>query len=67
VPPLSGVTAPHGTVPALLADADQAFQQANAALAAGNLGRYQTDVKQAEADVVAAEAESRSGHARPSG
>ncbi len=67
VPPLSGVSAPHGTVPALLADADQAFQQANAALAAGNLGRYQTDVKQAEADVVAAEAESRSGHARPSG
>jgi len=59
VPPISGVTTPHGTVPVLLSDAETAFQQANAALAAGNLGRYQVDVKQAEADVVAAEREAR--------
>lgn len=67
VPPSSGVTTPHGTVPTLLADAESAFQQANAALAAGNLGRYQTDVKQAEADVVAAEREARAGHKASSG
>lgn len=57
VPGGSGVTTPHGTVSALLGDAQAAFGRANAALAAGNLGRYQTDVKQAEADVVAAERE----------
>ncbi len=56
-PPTTGVTAPTGSVSVLLADAQRAFREADAALAAGNLGRYQTDVQQAQADVAAAERE----------
>lgn len=55
-PPTS--TAPSGSVRSLLAAAQQAFQQANKALAAGDLGQYQADIKQAEADVAAAERQS---------
>ncbi|MHB1929411.1 MAG: UPF0182 family protein [Acidimicrobiales bacterium] len=59
VPTTPGVTAPSGqSVSALLADAERAFSAANTALSAGNLGQYQTDVRQAEADVAAARAES---------
>ena len=52
------VTAPSGqSVSGLLAEASTAFSDANAALAAGNLGQYQAYVRQAQADVAAARAQ----------
>jgi uncharacterized membrane protein (UPF0182 family) len=60
-PSSSTITAPgNQSVTQLLADAEAAFKSANAALAAGNLGQYQTDNRQAEADVAAAQVKASS-------
>ena len=58
LPATPGVTAPAGqSVAVLLADAQRAFSAADTALGAGNLGQYQTDIRQAQADVARARAQ----------